>query len=238
MFRSFHWLTLLVALGLASNAGALPLISEVFYDASGSDNGAVFVEIYGMAGTSLDGFSLEGVNGSNGSVGPVVLLSGSIPIDGFFVVADDRGDGQSDVPFSDWIANFDFQNGPDSIVLRSGATVLDAVGLMVPIWMEGRSLLRERNRYEPVFSVKSKFDAPGIEPDSEGAMTLGGISDVGLIVCDRSYNLPFSTGLLHSNLIRGHTSPCAAEQVPTQTVARKMIIQHLLERGFGPALGR
>ena len=98
MFQSLHWMALLVALGLASNAGALPLISEVLYDASGSDNGAVFVEIYGMAGTRLDGFRLEGVNGSNGSVGPVVWLAGSIPSNGFFVVADDRGDGQSDVP--------------------------------------------------------------------------------------------------------------------------------------------
>ena len=111
MFRSLYWMTLLVALGLASNARALPLISEVLYDASGSDNGLVFVEFYGTAGTSLDGFSIEGVNGSNGSVGPVVLLSGSIPVDGFFVVADDRGDGQTDVPDADWIANFDFPNG-------------------------------------------------------------------------------------------------------------------------------
>ena len=129
MSRSLHWMTLLVALGLASSARALPLISEVLYDASGTDNGAVFVEIYGMAGMSLDGFSIEGVNGSNGSVGPVVLLSGSIPIDGFFVVADDRGDGQSDVPAADWIANFDFQNGPDSIILRDpDGGIVDAVG--------------------------------------------------------------------------------------------------------------
>ena len=128
MFRSLHWMALLVALGWASNARALPLISEVLYDASGSDNGAVFIEIYGMAGTRLDGFSIEGVNGSNGSVGPVVLLSGSIPSNGFFVVADDRGDGQSDVPAADWIANFDFQNGPDSVVLRDAMGILDAVG--------------------------------------------------------------------------------------------------------------
>jgi len=129
MFRSLHWMALLVALGLASNARALPLISEVLYDAFGSDNGAVFVEIYGIAGTRLDGFRLEGVNGSNGSVGPVVLLSGSIPSNGFFVVADDRGDGQSDVPAADWIANFDFQNGPDSIVLRDpDGAIVDAVG--------------------------------------------------------------------------------------------------------------
>ncbi len=127
--RACSLATLAIVLGLPSTVAALPLISEVFYDASGSDNGAVFVEIYGTAGTSLDGFSIEGVNGSNGSVGPVVLLSGSIPIDGFFVVADDRGDGQSDVPAADWIANFDFQNGPDSIILRDpDGGIVDAVG--------------------------------------------------------------------------------------------------------------
>jgi len=38
-------------------------------------------------------------------------------------VADDRGDGQSDVPAADWIANFDFQNGPDSSVRRNSAGV-------------------------------------------------------------------------------------------------------------------
>ena len=109
-------------------ARALPLISEVLYDATGSDNGQSFVEIYGDPGTPLDGLVLEGVNGSNGAIGPVVTLSGVIPSDGIFVVADDLGDGTTLVPDADWIANFDFQNGPDSIVLSDGIEVLDAVG--------------------------------------------------------------------------------------------------------------
>lgn len=71
--------------------------------------------------------SSRGVNGSNGAVGPVLVLSGAIPADGFFVVADDRGDGGSDVAGADLVLNFDFQNGPDSIVLRDDSAVIDAL---------------------------------------------------------------------------------------------------------------
>jgi hypothetical protein len=115
--------------GLAAEPGeALPVISEVFYDANGSDNGFSFVELYGSPGASVDGFLLEGVNGSNGAITPSVTLSGAIPSDGLLVVADDQGDGTTLVANADLILNFDFQNGPDSIVLRDGLGVLDAVG--------------------------------------------------------------------------------------------------------------
>jgi len=103
------------------------VISELFYDQTGSDNGHSFVEIYGVAGTSLEGLTLEGVNGANGAVGPVIALSGLIPGDGVFVVADLDG-GTTLVPHYDQLANFDFQNGPDSVVLLDGTTVLDALG--------------------------------------------------------------------------------------------------------------
>ena len=38
---------------LPSAALALPLLSEVYYDAMGSDNGLVFVELYGAPGEDL-----------------------------------------------------------------------------------------------------------------------------------------------------------------------------------------
>jgi hypothetical protein len=107
---------------------ALPVISEVLYDAAGSDDGRSFVELYGVPGTSLDGVRLEGVNGAGGGVGPVVALAGAIPADGFFVVADEQSGGGTLVAEADLVLNFDFQNGPDSIVLRSGEVVLDALG--------------------------------------------------------------------------------------------------------------
>ncbi len=118
----------LAALLSALPARAVPSLSEVFYDAVGSDNGLSFVEIFGVAGSSLEGITVEGVNGGDGQVGPKLTLTGVIPADGFFVVADDAGGGVTQVANADLILNFDFQNGPDSVVLRSGALVLDAVG--------------------------------------------------------------------------------------------------------------
>lgn len=112
---------------LPQQARALPILSEVFYDAVGSDNGQSFVEIYAAPGTLLDGFLLLGVNGANGNIGPSVTLSGSVPADGLFVVADDAGDGTTSVANADLIANFDFQNGPDSVYLESGSIILDAL---------------------------------------------------------------------------------------------------------------
>ncbi|MGH0030997.1 MAG: PEP-CTERM sorting domain-containing protein [Myxococcota bacterium] len=123
-------LALLLALcWLPRVAAALPLISEVLYDATGSDDGKGFVEIHAAAGTVLDGYVVQGVNGSNGSITPSVTLSGTVGADGLFVVADGRSDGSTDVANADLVLNFDFQNGPDSIeLLAPDGSVLDALG--------------------------------------------------------------------------------------------------------------
>jgi len=109
-------------------ASAATLLSEVFYDAVGSDDGLSFVEIYGVPGTDLTGLLVEGINGTGGLVTDSVALSGLIPADGLFVLADGLSDGTTNVASADQIANFDFQNGPDSVWLRSESVVLDAVG--------------------------------------------------------------------------------------------------------------
>ena len=109
-------------------AQAQTIISEVLYDAAGTDNGNVFVELFGSPGTVLDGLLLEGVNGSDGSVYRSVALTGVIPLDGIFVIGDDSGDGTSQVNDADLVVEVDFQNGPDSIVLRDDFGMLDALG--------------------------------------------------------------------------------------------------------------
>jgi hypothetical protein len=119
---------LLVLALLPATALALPVLSEVFYDAVGSDDGLSFVELYGMPGTSLDGVVVENVNGANGAVGPSLALSGTIPASGIFVVADATDAGVSAVAGADLLLDFDLQNGPDSVVLRLGDQVLDALG--------------------------------------------------------------------------------------------------------------
>ena len=119
---------LLLALLAARPAGALPLISEVFYDAVGSDDGLSFVEIHGKPGTVLDGWTIEHVNGADGKVALTLPLAGVIGPSGLYVVADRFSDGTTAVPVYDLLLNFDLQNGPDSIVLRGPDGVDDAVG--------------------------------------------------------------------------------------------------------------
>ncbi len=113
---------------VATSAQTLPILSEVYYDAPGSDDGESFVELAGLPGTSLDGYVLEGINGSNGAVGPTIVLSGSIGASGLFVIADQTSGGSTTVVGADLLTNFDFQNGPDSVVLRQGEIVVDALG--------------------------------------------------------------------------------------------------------------
>ena len=72
MHRVFQWTVTLLLAVAPQGASAATLISEVFYDAVGSDNGLSFVELYGAPGSSLDGLFLEGINGSNGAAGPTM----------------------------------------------------------------------------------------------------------------------------------------------------------------------
>jgi hypothetical protein len=113
---------------LMTTTQASTVLSEVLYDAAGTDNGNVFVELFGAPGTVLDGLLLEGVNGADGAIYRSISLSGVIPLDGVFVIGDDSGDGTTLVGNADLIADVDLQNGPDSVVLRDSAGVLDALG--------------------------------------------------------------------------------------------------------------
>lgn len=116
-----------LSLTLPSTAAAV-VISEVLYDATGTDAGNVFVELYGAPGTDLGGWSLRGVNGADGNIYRTVSLSGAIPADGVFVIADALTGGITNIANADLIIGVDFQNGPDSVELFNGSMVVDALG--------------------------------------------------------------------------------------------------------------
>ena len=116
-----------IAFSFASSASAV-VISEVLYDASGGDTGNVFIELYGSPGTALSGWSLQGVNGGDGNVYRTVMLSGVIPDDGVFVVADDAGGATTNIANADLVLAVDLQNSPDSVQLYNGDVLVDALG--------------------------------------------------------------------------------------------------------------
>lgn len=110
-----------------SPVAAAVLLSELLYDADGPDT-ETFVELSGEPGTSLDGYELVGINGNGGGDYQSILLSGAIGPTGYFVVASPTS-GPSLLAAADQLdAGVNYQNGPDSVQLRLGAEVVDAVG--------------------------------------------------------------------------------------------------------------
>lgn len=105
------------------------VINEVFYDSPGTDLDC-WLELKGDPGTSLDAYTVVGVNGNGGpDYQPIPLTGQVIPVDGYFVIAQRA----TSVPSPEMVhANVNYQNGPDSIQLRktvSGNPVLvDAIG--------------------------------------------------------------------------------------------------------------
>jgi hypothetical protein len=105
-----------------------PVINEVLYDTAGADVGC-FIEILGPPGLDLTGYTLDAVNGSDGKTTAVASLAGqTIGASGYFVLAQDTS---VIVPAgSNKLVKTaaDLQNGPDSVVLKSGGAIVDALG--------------------------------------------------------------------------------------------------------------
>ncbi len=129
--------------------------------------------------------------------------------------------------------------GGNSQLLDVAPTLLDYLGVDVPAWMEGQSLLAgspDSNR--PVFSIyrlgrehfrNSTDDRLGRVEDV-GPPTYG-LRSAGMVVCRRWYIM----GLDDRNVISGnmdrYRGRCSGP-LPSEADAASMISQHLHERGF------
>jgi hypothetical protein len=94
---------------------AAAFISEVFYDAAGSDTGLEFIELFSFNSVSFGGTTLELVNADGSVYGEI-----EIPSDASVVGGGDQWYllGQSSVPGADATFTEVIQNGPDAIVWR------------------------------------------------------------------------------------------------------------------------
>ena len=119
---------LMTGLLIMASAGASPVvIQEVLYDGLGSDADDVFTELFGIPGGSLNGWTLVGVNGRNGESYRTIDLSGAlIPDDGLLLIATSSAN-MSLAALADFIANVDWQNGPDAVQLWFGDVLQDAL---------------------------------------------------------------------------------------------------------------
>lgn len=110
------------------NVCALPVIHEIVYDGPGGDADDVFTELFGESGMVLAGWTLVGINGATGAVYRTLGLTGAvIPDDGLLVIATATASGDV-LAQRDFVANVDWQNGPDAVQLRApDGTIVDAL---------------------------------------------------------------------------------------------------------------
>lgn len=151
------------AMALALNVRAAPALSgpilqEILYDGPGADSDDAFTEIAGPPGTDLDGWSLVGINGGDGSAYRTVDLTGAIiQMDGLLVVTTTSA-ADSLAALGDFIGSIDWQNGPDAVQLRDpSGNIIDALqygdagvnnageGVPAPTVSAGQSLSRDLN---------------------------------------------------------------------------------------------
>ncbi|MEZ4460778.1 MAG: lamin tail domain-containing protein [bacterium] len=119
----------------ACELGATPyaiVINEILVNSPGTDSQAgnvLFIELHGPANASLDGYSIAGVNGSDGMNYNAITLNGEVlGADGYFVIAHPAAAPEL-LAFADLTdAKVDFQNGPDSVQLKWRTRVVDAIG--------------------------------------------------------------------------------------------------------------
>lgn len=150
-----------------------------------------------------------------------------------------KGWGSGRIPLVFW-----FPGGAHAGRIRTNAqnvdlapTLLDYLGLPVPQWMEGVSLLDgDPPATRPIFltAVDSRLVNPRkwLLDESRLKPPFFSLGSMGMRVGDRSYMLDLRTGELGMEPVPGHTHPLAEGEAPPEAEARRILLGHLEENGY------
>jgi arylsulfatase A-like enzyme len=119
-------------------------------------------------------------------------------------------------------------------------TLLDYLGVPIPEWMQGRSLIRE-NLATPEHVFSASVDSNLIEVTKEGLWAVETarssppfyqLGYVGLVLCDQWYELYVQDPSLRYGTVQGHTGACDRRTAPTPGQARQILLDHLFQSGY------
>ncbi len=138
----------MICFGASTLAQAAVVINEIDYDQPGSDI-AEFIELYNSDSSpvSLDGYTLDLINGSSGSAYNTFDLSGlSISANGYLVICDNTSavaNCNVDISSSGWIQNGGADG--DAVALLADGTPVDSlayegIGSFLGSYAEGNSI--------------------------------------------------------------------------------------------------
>lgn len=122
-------------------------------------------------------------------------------------------------------------------------TILDALGVPKPDWMEGVSLLKgEPPATRPIFSA-----APGFRVDENDRLQLDlskvkppfyQFGTIGMVICQNWYALDTASLTWSAGVVRGYPTPCAPEILPDTLAAQQLLLGRLQADGFDVTTAR
>lgn len=132
-------------------------------------------------------------------------------------------------------------------------TILDSIGVKIPRWMDGKSLLTDEqlaintnfseyiSNGSPILTLE-EFQINNLKPDDgpiagiEGIINPGpplyGVKQVGVIICNHWRKLSLETGAIVSGEVEGHSAPCSDKEMPSDSQIRTYVIKYLTKEGF------
>jgi len=123
-------------------------------------------------------------------------------------------------------------------VIDIAPTLLDYMGMDIPEWMQGQSLLNENLPQRPIFSVKSNQAGK----DEFGDLTVEEIpyfkqfGIISLAYCQKYYLIDLLTFKWYSGDFEGYIAPCQETELITEAEAFRLLRNHLKENGLDVSL--
>jgi hypothetical protein len=118
-------------------------------------------------------------------------------------------------------------------------TILDYIGIPIPKWMAGQSLIDDFIAPDHIFS--SSVDASLIEVSKDGIwVTDAGrkappfyqVGYVGLVACDQWFELYVKNPGMSHGKVKGHSGSCASAKALSTDEAERLLLEHLSRNGF------
>jgi phosphoglycerol transferase MdoB-like AlkP superfamily enzyme len=122
--------------------------------------------------------------------------------------------------------------------LDIGPTVLDYLGIRQPAWMGGQSLLKgEPSADRAIFSAAPNYLVGNIRNElqidtSKTKPPFNQFGRVGMVVCQKWYQLDTSQLAWQQGNVNGYTGQCDPSTQPADAQARQMLIDQMKKDGF------
>jgi len=112
-------------------------------------------------------------------------------------------------------------------------TILDYLGIKIPGWMQGKSLLENGLTQRPIIGVKSNTEDNVADNISiKQGSNFDNYGRISVVYCQKWYLLNLIKFKWESGEVEDHTAPCQATELITDEEAFLLMRNHLTENGF------